>query len=187
MQQLFFGDSAGWFTVPALIGTAVFGLKLLMSLVGDVAGNLDIDIDADHTDPDTAFKFLSIQSIAAFLMGFGWVGLAAYHGSDWGWVTSAVLGVAGGAAMVWLLGILLKAVYDLQSSGNVTIRDAVGREGDVYVTVPGGSSGRGQVKVTIGNRQRIFGAVTEGEELPSATRVRVLKANEDNTLTVTRA
>src|SRR5690606_2986536 len=60
-----------WFTAPALLGTAVFAIKLLFMLVG-AGGDIDIDIDLDHGDPTDAFKVLSIQSVAAFLMGFGW-------------------------------------------------------------------------------------------------------------------
>jgi hypothetical protein len=43
------------------------------------------------------------------------------------------------------------------------------------------------VRVTLGQRQRIYNAVTEGEELPTSTRVKVTRVNQDNTLTVARA
>ncbi len=196
MGAIFFDDNAGWFTIPGLIGTTVFAFKLLMAFVGDVAGGLHHDVGVDvshdgdlgqHTDPASIFRFLSIQSVAAFLMGFGWVGLASLHGSDLGWPASATLGLFGAVAMVWLLGLLLKAVYDLQSSGNVSIRDAAGHEGDVYVSIPGSGGGRGQVRVTIRGRSRTYNAVTDGEELATGTRVRVARVNEDNTLSVSRA
>ena len=120
-------------------------------------------------------------------MGFGWLGLAGLKGgTEWGPLMINIVAVAGGAGMVWVLAMLLRGVASLQSSGNVSIQSAAGHEGDVYLTVPG-AGGRGQVRVTVENRQRIYNAVTTGEDLPTGTRVRVVKVNDDNTLTVARA
>jgi membrane protein implicated in regulation of membrane protease activity len=201
MSEVFFGDNAAWFTVPGIVGTAFFLLRIVMMLVGAGAHDLGVEVhgdlhvgdahggglqgDAAHPDSTDAFQILSTQSIAAFMMGFGWGGLAAFKGSGWHWGAVIVAGTACGAAMVWVLGMLLRGMVDLQSSGNIPLGAALGREGDVYVTVPSG--GRGQVKVTVRDHQRIYNAVTGGEDLPSGTRVRVVQVNDDNTLTVARA
>src|ERR1043165_1187826 len=120
-------------------------------------------------------------------MGFGWVALGAYRGTGFHWAPSVVLGIAGGVAMVWLLGLTLKGMHDLQSSGNVDVRNAIGQEADVYLTVPSRGEGRGQVRVTVQDRQRIYNAVTDGEALPTSARVRITRVNDDNTLTVCSA
>lgn len=191
-MDLLFGQHAGWFAAPAIIGTAFFLLRLLFLMTGlghahdmnfDVGG--DIHTDPIHPDPAQAFKALSIQTIATFLMGFGWAGLGGYRGMGMDMLPSLGVGVLGGAAMVWLLGLLLKAIYDLQSSGNITIDGTIGHEGDVYVTVPANGKGRGQVRVTISNRQRIYNAVSSGDEIKPSSRVRVTNINQDHTLTVT--
>lgn len=187
MMELFFGDNAGWFTVPGLVGTVVFVIRIALLLVGHHgdAGDLHLDaVDAHHGDPGEAFKALSIQSIAAFLMGFGWAGLGAYHGTGLHWTASIVLGLVGGLGMVWLLGLILKAMYDLQSSGNIDFNNAVGHEGDVYVTVPPKGEGRGQVRIAIQQRLRIVNAVSDGGILPTSTRVKITGITSDNTLTV---
>ena len=54
----------------------------------------------------------------------------------------------------------------------------------MYIEVPGKGSGSGQVRVIVDQRQRMFGAISDGATIPSRTRVRVLRANADNTLTV---
>lgn len=189
MAELFFGSGAGWFAVPAIVGTALFLIRVVMLLVGHHGGDVhaDVAIDADHGDPGEAFKALSIQSLAAFMMGFGWGGLGSLKGQGWHWSTSIVIGAIAGVAMVWLLAILLKGVYDLRASGNISIHQALGREGDVYLTVPAQGQGRGQVRVTIEGNQRIYNAVSDGAELTTSARVRVARVNEDNTLTVTPA
>lgn len=188
MPDVLIADGAAWFTVPAVAGTIFFLLRLVMLLVGGDSG-IDVDADADitHTDPTEVFKVLSVQSVAAFMMGFGWGGIAGLRGFGWEWPQSLLTGLVVGAAMVWLLAILLKAVYDLQSSGNIQIADAVGAEGRVYADIPARGEGRGQVQLIVSGRQRMFTAVSDGEAMPSQTRVRVTRVNQDRSVTVVRA
>ncbi len=153
-------------------------------------GHMDVGHDAGvdhHTDSGQDFQWLSIQSIASFAMGFGWSALGGLHGLHWDATRSAMLGGAGGAAMMYLLALVLKGMADLQTSGNIPIQSAVGQVGDVYLTVPASGAGRGQVKVNVDERQRIFNAVSGSDEIPTGTRIRVTGTNKDNTLTVVRA
>ncbi|HYE02926.1 MAG TPA: NfeD family protein [Phycisphaerales bacterium] len=191
-MSFLFDDGMAWFTLPALIGTSVFLIRLLMMLVGGAADlDLDLGVDTDgldlHSDSTQAFQVLSVQGVSAFLMGFGWTGFAAARSLPGSWVTPVLLGVAGGVGMVYVMGLALKGLYDLQSSGNIGVDRAVGAEGVVYVTVPPAGKGQGQVRVVVNDRDRIFGAVSEGEVLPTRSRVRVTRANGDNTVTVAPA
>ena len=197
MLDLLFSGGALWFTVPAILGTAVFILRLGLMFIGGHLGNLDASIDAHdmghtHQDGTEAFQWLSFQSIAAFVMGFGWAGLAALKGSNWSWPVAVGCAVMGGLLMVYLRAICLKALYDLASSGNIPLSAALGVEGEMYVGIPqSGEAGErpmGKVKLVVNARQRIFNAVSfSGEPLPSHTRVKVTRINEDNTLAVARA
>jgi hypothetical protein len=192
LDELFSGNLL-FFSIPAVAGTVFFVIRLVMMFAGlGMDGGVDVDHGgfdhgADAADPHHSselFKILSIQSIAAFIMGFGWGGVGGLKGA--GWEFGAALGsaLAGGIAMVWLLTWLLKLVHDLQSSGTVSIQSAMGAEGDVYATVPKRGDGFGQVRVVVSDRQRIYNAVSETDLLPTNTRVRVTRINEDNTLTV---
>jgi membrane protein implicated in regulation of membrane protease activity len=183
MPEALIADGAGWFTVPAVVGTVFFTLRLLlMMIVGD--GGLDVDIDDLDGDPGDAFKVLSIQSIAAFMMGFGWGGLAGLRAFGWEWLHSLLLGIAFGMAMVWILALLLKGIHDLQSDGNVRLESAIGSEGHVYANIPASGTGRGQVQLVVNGRLRTYNAISEGEAIASQTRIRVTRVNEDRTLTV---
>jgi hypothetical protein len=186
MFDLLFNDSAAWFTIPAIFGTFVFIVRLVLMLAGGHSdiGDVHADAGGHHGDSGEAFQLLSVQSIAAFLMGFGWGGLGGLRGAGWDWTTSLLIGLAAGVGMVWLLALLLKAVFDLQSSGNIAMDRALGAQGDVYVTVPARNSGSGQVRIVINDRQRIYNAVTAGEAIPTNTRVRVESVNDNRTLTV---
>ena len=187
MWELFFGDNAAWYVIPAIVGTTFFTLRIVLMLVGLGHGDLEFCHDVDHPDSSHDFQIFSLQSIAAFAMGFGWGAFAAYRGTQWGIGGELASGGICGTGMVWILAVSLRAMADLQSSGNVSISSAVGREGEVYVTVPAGGSTRGQVRLVIEERQRIYNAISGEDDLPRGTRVRVVKVNEDNTLTVARA
>lgn len=195
LDQLFQGDAL-WFSVPALFGTAVFILRMVLMLiggdggdggdvgdVGDVGDTGDMDFDGgDHDSSNTAFEILSVQTISIFLMGFGWVGLGCVMGSGWPMWVGMLLGLLGGMAMVWIMVRTLGAVRELESCGNVKIQSTLGLEGDVYAQIP--AEGRGQVRLVVDHRQRIYNAVSTDAEIASQTRVRVVNVNDDNTLTV---
>jgi len=203
LDPLFQGDAL-WFTVPALFGTLVFILRMVLMLVGgdtgdggdggdlghagDVGdfgdtgdGSLDFD-GQHHPSSNTAFEILSVQSISIFLMGFGWVGIGCLLGSGWSTGVALALGVVGGVAMVWIMARTLGAVRTLEGSGNVKIQSTLGLEGDVYARIPAG--GRGQVRLVIDSRQRIYNAVSRDTDIASQSRVRVVGVNDDNTITV---
>jgi hypothetical protein len=185
MLDTLFDGSMLFFSIPAIAGSAFFALRMVMMLAGGLAETDAGDASGadDHHSTD-AFKLLSVQAVTAFLMGFGWVGLGARISLGWEFGTSALLGAAGGAAMVWLMAWMFRTMFALQSSGNVNIADAVGREGSVYVTVPAHGEGRGQVRVVIDERARTYNAVSLGDAIPSQARVRVLQVNDDQSLTV---
>lgn len=187
MIDTLFEGQALWFSVPALAGTGVFLLLLVLMFVGaDGADGLDGDPGAalDGADSSGAFEILSVQGISAFLMGFGWVGIGGMFGAEWAPQTCMGAGVVGGISMVWLLGSLLNVVRGLESSGNISIAQAVGRTGEVYANIPERGAGQGQIRLVLSKRQRTYNAVSVGPELPTRQRVVVLEVNDDNSLTV---
>lgn len=185
--DLFFGDNAGYFALPAALGTSFFLFRLAFLMMGHAHGmdlHVDADIDGSHPDPGEAFKLLSLQSVSTFSMGFGWGGLGAYRGAAWPWQTSVLVAILSGVAMVWLLALLLKAVFDLQQSGNISLDSALGGEGEVYVSIPASGEGSGQVRLVLRDRMRIVNAKSEGEAIASSRRVRVVRVHRDNTVGV---
>lgn len=189
MYEIFFNEHAAWFTVPAFMGTVVFLLRVVMMLAGDFGFDLhhDAGIDTHHADPSEGFKVLSIQSVAAFFMGFGWGGIGALKGTGFPMLTSLAIAFVSGVAMMWILGLALKAIYDLQTSGNILPEEAVGAEGTVYANIPAAGEGQGQVQVIVDNRQRTYNAVSTGPALSTQERVRVVAVNDPNTLAVAPA
>ena len=183
MYDLLFDGFGPIFGIPAVLGTVFFVLRLVLMLIGHGDAHGDVPHDV-HPDPGEAFKVFSLQAFAAFFMGFGWAGIAAMRGAGLGIPPSLVIGAGGGAGLVWLLAALLRAVWSMQSSGNIDISEAIGLSGQAYVNIPSSRSGRGQVRVVIEDRQRLFNAVTDGPTIPTGTLVQVVGTNPDNTITV---
>ncbi|MBN1868665.1 NfeD family protein [Candidatus Sumerlaeota bacterium] len=170
----------------ALVGGLLFFIRTVLLLAGlgghmdgDLGGHMTADVpdhgDAGthHTDSDASFKFLTIQSLMAFLMMFGLVGLSS-HGSlrIWGPV-SILIATAGGVASVWLIDRVMRTMLKLQSTGTVCLQNAVGQEGTVYLTIP--AEGVGKIQVTFQGRYRVCDATSHAkEEIKTGERVLVV-------------
>ncbi len=182
MFATLFDFNAIWFTVPALLGTLLFAIKLGMLLV---LGDDGID-DADPTDASfgSTADFFSVQAILAMMMGFGWGGLGALRGFGWSVTASIASGVVGAVIMVGILALAMRGMRSLTSSGNIELAMLQSKTGEVTVTVPPAGKGQGEVRLIVGDRERVCYATSEGAEIPSRARVRVARVNSDNTVTV---
>lgn len=171
MFDTLFGGAAPWFTAPALLGT---GFLLIQLVMGEIGG----DLDAEFDDPGAEAKWLSLQTVAAFFVGFGWLGLGALRLLELGFTASAVVGAAAGFGVAWMMVRLTAALMGLQSDANVRLEEAVGLEASVSVLVPPGGAGTGRVTLVINGAQHELPAMQDGgEPIRMHARVRVTRAD----------
>lgn len=166
----------------ALLGTALFAIRMLLMFVIGLDGNIDVDIeDIEH---GTGFSLISLQSIIGFFMGAGWAGLAARL--EWGLDTpiSAIIAGGFGVVLMVLSAAMMFAALKLRHDVTYEMDDATGKVGTVYMTIPEKGSGTGQVRVTISGRQMTVEAVSSGEKLEAFTAVRVDEVRGDKVLIV---
>lgn len=193
IQDLFtpFTDATFYF-VMAAVGTVFFSIRLaLMLFVGiDDGGDFDVDADADAggggiEGHGVDFSLFSMISILSFMMGAGWLGLAARL--DWGVgpVLAAVYAGSFGFSLMLLSSLALWQMRKLSQPTIIDMTEAIGRTGTVYMRIPGSEEGgRGKVKITVGGRQREVDAVSRGAEIASFTAVRVVEMRDDGTYVV---
>jgi len=192
MLDSLFENGGIWFSVPAILGTVYFLFQIFMGGIGgdlDVGADLDVDLDTGvgHGDaPGAEVGVLSLQSLSAFFMASGWSGFAALRLLDFGITGAVMIALISGVVFAWALVWIMRKMLRLQNSGNVSLGQTMGLDGDVYIQVPPAGQGSGRVKLIMGTRQREFSAVQAGSEpIASRTRVRVVHADSaTNTLTV---
>lgn len=194
MWDRFFSGELLWFTLPALVGTGLFAVKLVLMLIGGDHhggadghdGALDHHGGDPHDGSDGDLRLLSVQGVLGFLMGFGWAGLLVLTSTRFELIVALAAAMVAGVGVMYALAVLMRALRRLQSSGNVTPQAAIGAEGTVYVTVPGDGRTTGQVTVIVDQKQRTYYAVSAaaGNALARNARVRVVGIDGDNRLRV---
>jgi hypothetical protein len=161
------------FGICALVGGVLFGIRLVLQLVGMGADHVDIAVSHDPAggDSDASFKIISLQGVTAFLLMFGLVGWVMLHnGLGVGWSIAGATGA--GTVMMLLIAWIYRTFMRFQSSGTLDLTNAVGAEGTVYLRIPAG--GTGKIQVTVQGRLLTLDAVSDAkEEIKSGGRVKV--------------
>ncbi len=130
-----------------------------------------------------SFKILSFQGLTAFFMMFGLVGMAMMRQTGQGALLSLSAATAAGLATVWVIGLIFREAGTLQCCGNIDLRNAIGLEGETYLTIPADDIGK--VRVTIQERMRIYDAVAADKaEIKTGHRIRIVDVTPQDTLVV---
>ncbi len=119
--------------------------------------------DAPEDGPSgQGLHILTVRGVAVFVALFGWGGLWLCQMGMPQWLAVFLAVPIGLAGMVGVALILQQAMR-LQYDGTMDLRNAVGKEGTVYLTVPPGRSGSGKVNVLVQDQLRELDAVTDGD------------------------
>lgn len=162
------------FGVSALIGGLLFLIWFVLMMVGGAVADIGGDVfGADiGLDTDLSFKALTFQGISAFTMMFGLIGLAIVRSTD-NTAFAIVGGTISGGLSMWVIGKLFEGFMMLQVEGNLSLDEAVGSRGTVYMRISQG--GTGQVQVTIQDQLRTLDAISEdGEEIKTGSYIEVV-------------
>ncbi len=184
-EMLEVGADASVYLVMALVGTALFLLRLGISLFAGDIGDFETGDASPDASTDAAFTLFSLLSVTAFVMGTGWMGLACRI--DWGLSRSVslLLAVGFGTAMMVLASGLMAWTRRLNREVTYDPQTAVGRIGSVYLPVPAAGKGQGQVRVSVSGRMMVMPAVSRADrELAAFEDIRVMAVRSDKTLVV---
>jgi membrane protein implicated in regulation of membrane protease activity len=193
MVLLFIGGSADIDTDVDIGGDVDFGGDVDIDMEVDVDVDADVGVEADVGDGEVAlqdstasFRLLTFQGLTGFFMMFGLVGLALTRQTKVSEPWAIVGAFIWGLLTLWVIAKMFQFMKSLQSSGTIDMRNAVGQEGTVYLTIPAGGTGKAQVAIQ--DRLRVLDAVTQdGEKLKTGEPIRVVRVKGDNVLIVERA
>lgn len=187
-------------TLVLVIQTILMFIGMGEDADGDVGADTDVDADFDGDIPDGEESFLNsvdaegfdglrvftVRGIIAFLVVFGWVGVAMESADITLWITLPVAIVSGFAVMV-LLAYIFKAIMKLRSDGNTDNRNAIGTAGRVHLTIPPARTGEGKVHVMLQGSYVERDAVTDEETpIPTGSEIVVVRVSGSTTLVVRR-
>ncbi len=162
----------------AIFATILFVIKLLIfSLFGG-----DSEVQADfttETDTDISFNFLSIQSILAFLMGFGWMGytcISQFRIESQ--LISFIISFAVGLGFMFLNAFLMFLVKKLEKKVVRDKNSAVNHVGKAYTSFAPNEAG--QVEIEICGKLSVENAMNAtDEEIKAFDQVKVVKVVDD--------
>lgn len=159
-----------------IIATVIYFIKIVIfSLAGTDTDVPEGHIDLDGTDSDVAFSFLSIQSILAFFMGFGWSGLAMLKSPvAEKTILVGVVSAVGGLIFMGLSAYITYLLRKLNDREVFDMQKVVGVVGKAYSTIKPHSVGR--IEIEINSKLTVTEAHNNTDvEIPSFKPVRVVK------------
>lgn len=186
------------------IGATLIVCQFLLTVLGlgghhDVGGGHDLaghdagghdsagHHDSDHEAESSWFlSLITFRTLTAALAFFGLAGLASIR-LEAEPAVGLVIALAHGAFAFFAVGWLMKFMSRLNLDGTIRIERAVGSEGTVYLSVPGGKSGAGKVHVGQLNRTIEYKAVTAQEPLPTGAKIVVVAIVSADTVEVALA
>ena len=175
-----------------LTATLVFVIQTVMTFLGadaDGATDFDVDVDtsmdgSDLSNIDGGANLYTFRNFVNFFLGFGWTAIIL-EPSVKSTAVLVIIAVLVGIALVALVMYMFKWLYSMQQSGNINVYKAcVGCQGKCYLRIPAERGGEGKVQITINDSVREYDALTDGEELPTGTNIKVLEAIDAHTLLV---
>ena len=162
------------------LGSSVVLLLQLALLTLGLDGD---DLDADLSDGGDA-GILSIRTVTAFMVGFGWTGVAAINAGR-SVAFASIAGLVVGSAFMASVVFMMRLLYSMKSSGTLDYENAIGATGKVYLPIPAAMERPGQIEVVVQGRLRVVDAFTRNEEaLARHAQVKVIDLVDPTSLLV---
>ncbi len=164
------------FWTLAVFSTVLYILKLLVFLV--VGGDMEVDANFDSiTEVETSFTFLSVQSILAFLMGFGWCGISAIMQFSVSTQIALAIALLCGFVCMYVSAWLMFSIKKLNKRVVTDINELVGKEGKAYTAIE--PNALGQIEISLNNKLTILAAVNvSAEKIEAFAPVKVEKVED---------
>lgn len=139
---------------------------------GDVSAT-GHDLTHSNEDAGPGFSFFTIRNFIAFFTVLSWSGLAFNHAGLSLLLTIALSILLGIIAML-IISSLFYFTSKMASSGNISVINAIGATGKVYLPIKANKGNIGKVQVTFQGSVREMQAVTQQDsDLPTNTIIKV--------------
>jgi|MucameStandDraft_1065616.scaffolds.fasta_scaffold08306_6 membrane protein implicated in regulation of membrane protease activity len=146
----------------------------------DLPDQMDMQHYTDGSSPGdaTAMRLLTLQTIVAFLTVFSWSSIASIHAGTEP-LFSLLFGLVLGGIAMFLVAKLVQASSKLAENGTISLKNAIGENGRVYLPIAAKGVSPGKVMVQVQGQLRECSAITEGDAIPTGTSVRIVDLRGD--------
>ena len=176
------------FWLCALVSTVFFVFRVILMLI---TGGMDVDIDSGHADighhADSSFEKISLNTVTAFLMMFGWMGLACYKQFHLSATISILVALVAGFSCMMITAYFFRQAKKLASAGGeFSLEKTVGQKGRVYQRIP--AEGHGKITIAVGDMTHEVDAVSgDHKDIESFETVEVLRVLDQKTVSVKKS
>jgi hypothetical protein len=152
--------------------------------IGDVDGDFDTDIDGDTSMKiPLNFRLFTMRNLIIFGTIFSWAGIVGVK-NDYSKVKTLIFAFSLAFVVVLIISTIFNLLLRATQSGTMDIRNAIGKEGDVYLTIPMKGKGEGKVQVIIQGSLRELEAVSINTEIKTGLKVKIIDVDESGRLVV---
>lgn len=189
------------FAIAAIPATVILILQTILSLFGlghgadgdasdvdaadaDVDADVDADTDVDDLSDIDGLRLLTVRGIIAFFAVGGWFGVVLV---DVGVNTplSIVGAVVVGCLAALLIALFFKWISKLQSNGNMDVKNAIGKQATVYLTIPASGTSTGKVTMELQERYVELEAKTKQDSpIKTGSTVKIIDVIDGGTVLV---
>ncbi|MCD7780729.1 MAG: hypothetical protein LUH05_08685 [Candidatus Gastranaerophilales bacterium] len=165
------------FAAVSIFSTVFYVIKLAIFMLTGADAEVDAQFDT-ITETEVSFNFLSVQSILAFFMGFGWSGLAAVTQFELDGKIALAIAILVGSAFMFLSAYLMFGVKKLNKNIKVNLNELEGKTGKAYTSI--NAKSEGQIEIVLNNKLTILNAINiSDEKIEAFSQVKVIKVEDD--------
>jgi len=152
----------------------IFIIQIFLTFFGGVDGaeaHGDSDVSVDG-DTGIDFQFITLKNLVAFFTIFGWTGIACI-GGGLGAGTAVIISTIAGIFMMALMASIVYFMGKLTDSGTLNLKNAIGKVGTVYLTIPANRSGLGKIQIKVQGLQTLDAMTDNEEEIKTGSIIQV--------------
>lgn len=140
------------------------------------------ELEEDGPGDTGTLRLFSLRSLVAFFSIGGWTGVFAID-LNAPPILAIIIAFAAGSLALYFVAWSIHFMLRMQHSGNVKLENAIGKEGQVYLTIP--ENGVGKVNVIIQDRLCEINATTRaGRDIKTGEKITVMGVVSDGLLLV---
>lgn len=166
----------------ALGFTVFFVLQSVFTFIGigdnfevDADFDAEVDVDVDIADGiNMTFHLFTIRGIISFFMVFGWTGYILSNSGDLQGIYVFLISLGTGSIMLFLIALVYYFFERISQDGNIDIRDAIGKQGSVYIPIPDRNEGIGKVQIVIHESLKTLDAIAKDKAITTGSQVKVV-------------